>query len=109
MGVKGLGKNPSISRIQAASHFGDSILLSKQTAEVDEKHFLRQKLMPGLLNGRCLSVTELGDLYCYRWGQQPTHIIVIIVSSRYGAPVTRALELVTGTRSTLKAHERVGR
>ena len=61
MGVKGLGKNPSISRIQAASHFGDS-------AEVDEKHFLRQKLMPGLLNGRCLSVTELGDLYCYRSG-----------------------------------------
>jgi len=48
------------------------------------KALLLQQLA-GLLNGRCLSVTELGDLYCYR----------------YGAPVTRALELL-GRRSTLK-------
>ena len=42
--------------------------ISKQKAEVEASIFLR-KVRPGLLNGRCLSVTELGDLYCYRWGQ----------------------------------------
>eukprot|EP00913_Durusdinium_trenchii_P011625 g10918.t1 len=41
--------------------------------------------LAGLLNGRSLSVIELGDLYCYR----------------YGVPVSRALELL-GRRSTLK-------
>lgn len=48
------------------------------------KDMLVQQLA-GLLNGRSLSVIELGDLYCYR----------------YGVPVSRALELL-GRRSTLK-------
>jgi len=61
----------------------------KQGATVEvcvniSKDMLVQQLA-GLLNGRRLSVTELGDLYCYR----------------YGVPVSRALELL-GRRSTLK-------
>lgn len=61
----------------------------KQGATVEvyvniSKDMLVQQLA-GLLNGRRLSVAELGDLYCYR----------------YGVPVPRALELL-GRRSTLK-------
>ncbi|CAJ1382559.1 unnamed protein product [Effrenium voratum] len=59
---------------------GDALTM---TLEISKDMLLHQ--LAGLFEGRGLSVTELGNLYCYR----------------HGAPVTRALELL-GLRGTTK-------